>query len=866
MKKIVIIVMSAWFMLLVSNLLISDDIDAQVENKSETIDGMLLSDNMLEQEDGSWLLSEKEATLQVDWQSSQDKLSIILPKEGPYLFAPDNFSVAARQIEDDRVLHEVSWGAHDEEQAEFPFAVELLFLNEQENIPYIHHLNMKKSSESEGSMSLLHAHDDMQALDVTDDMKTDNMQTLSGLDDRFLMLEGRGFGHRTGQSQWGTQGLAHLGVKYPQILQHYYPGTQLETRYNDPDRDVTVRLNNGNTREYWRIRMDEEAKVYNSSGNPIATIRADVLYHVEASNNRISIQRVNDSEGEGNLINNAKLVTLDTTVDNISWLEISNSGNSREYFGDIQFQADEDRVRATNIVNMRRYLEGVVPYETPASFHIEALRTQAVTARTFVATRDFNVRDTTSDQVYGGVYYLSQYLPKVRQVVAETNGRVLTFNGNLAGTFYYSSNGGYMENNSDVWGSGGTPLPYLTARKDEYTLNGKKYVPEEYASIVGNGYGPHANYRWERSIPASAIEAVYGDDIGRLLGLEVVSRTAGQGADQLRINGAKGSVTTTGTSFRMAVGANVILSTYIFPQEMKVPVETERIQGSDRYETAVQVSQEGWPSANTVILVRGNDYADALTGVPLAHQLNAPVLLTERDRLNTRTRAEMIRLQAQEVYILGGESAISEQVSAELAALNVQVIRIAGEDRYETAEKVAQLHSSGGSDTAMVVSGENFPDGISAASYAARKGYPVLLSREQSVPDATNRAIADLGVEKTFVIGGTSTLSTSVAQSLPNAERIAGSNRYSTNVAVMERFESDTPEQVMVATGREYADALTGAALAAKQGKGILLIDKRLTQPTRQWIQNRYMQQFVILGGTGAVSQQTEQDLINAYR
>src|SRR5699024_6856343 len=81
----------------------------------------------------------------------------------------------------------------------------------------------------------------------------------------------------------------------------------------------------------------------------------------------------------------------------------------------------------------------------------------------------------------------------------------------------------------------------------------------------------------------------------------------------------------------------------------------DRINGDSRYDTAVEISQAGWESADTVVLTRGDEYADALTGVPLAKQLDAPILLTRTHRLVESTLAEIERLGAKEVVILGGK-------------------------------------------------------------------------------------------------------------------------------------------------------------------------------------------------------------------
>lgn len=92
----------------------------------------------------------------------------------------------------------------------------------------------------------------------------------------------------------------------------------------------------------------------------------------------------------------------------------------------------------------------------------------------------------------------------------------------------------------------------------------------------------------------------------------------------------------------------------------------DRVSGPDRFNTAIQVSKEGWETSNTVIIARSDDYADALAATPLAYQLDAPILLTSTTSLNADTKAEIKRLKAKKVIILGGTGAISDKVQKEI--------------------------------------------------------------------------------------------------------------------------------------------------------------------------------------------------------
>src|SRR5699024_9513473 len=94
--------------------------------------------------------------------------------------------------------------------------------------------------------------------------------------------------------------------------------------------------------------------------------------------------------------------------------------------------------------------------------------------------------------------------------------------------------------------------------------------------------------------------------------------------------------------------------------------KTNRIKGDLRYDTAVETSQAGWADADTVVLARGDEYADALAGVPLAYKLDAPILLTPTKELWDATADEIDRLGADNVVILGGKGAVSTNVEKAL--------------------------------------------------------------------------------------------------------------------------------------------------------------------------------------------------------
>ncbi|MFP3440783.1 cell wall-binding repeat-containing protein, partial [Pantoea sp. SIMBA_133] len=98
----------------------------------------------------------------------------------------------------------------------------------------------------------------------------------------------------------------------------------------------------------------------------------------------------------------------------------------------------------------------------------------------------------------------------------------------------------------------------------------------------------------------------------------------------------------------------------------------ERLSGKDRYKTAVAISQKGWNHADTVVLARGGEFPDALAGTPLAYQHDAPMLLTEDNKLTDSTKKELERLEPNKVIILGSSGAITDKVSNEIKAMGIE--------------------------------------------------------------------------------------------------------------------------------------------------------------------------------------------------
>lgn len=284
--------------------------------------------------------------------------------------------------------------------------------------------------------------------------------------------------------------------------------------------------------------------------------------------------------------------------------------------------------------------------------------------------------------------------------------------------------------------------------------------------------------------------------------------------------------------------------------KMVKPELPERIYGETRYETAVEISKQSFDKAETVVLSRGDDYPDALAGGPLAYKENAPILLTPTDDLHEATKNEIKRLEAKNVIILGGENAVSTNVKEDLEGMGMNVERLGGETRYETAAAIAE-RLGGNPEKAIVAYGMNFPDALAVAPYAARNGYPIMLTDTNELPEATEAAVT--GIDETIVVGGERVVNESVLNQLPKSKRIAGEDRFETAAMLIEELNLPS-ERAFLATGMDFADALTGSVLAAKTQSPMLLVKKdSVPKATEEVMKKHTIEEVTILGGPNVV-------------
>ena len=287
---------------------------------------------------------------------------------------------------------------------------------------------------------------------------------------------------------------------------------------------------------------------------------------------------------------------------------------------------------------------------------------------------------------------------------------------------------------------------------------------------------------------------------------------------------------------------------------------SERIAGTDRYLTAVEISKQVRPGqVGTVFVASGEDFPDAMVGGAIAGAYRYPVLLTGRSSVPAHVLAEIKRLAPVHIILLGGPKAISSQVEAELGEVGV-VTRLQGANRYATAVMVSRWGLEPGIRVAYLASGEGFPDALAGGVAAARADGPVLLTDPARLSAETAEHLAEFKPNRIVILGGPNAVSehvaTEVAKYAP-VSRLAGADRFGTSAAI----SADTftkASTVVIASGTTFPDALSGTPLAAKLRAPVLLVNSDSVPASICTEIRRLAPTKVIgLGGASAVSDAT---------
>jgi stage II sporulation protein D len=260
-----------------------------------------------------------------------------------------------------------------------------------------------------------------------------------------FVIKGRGWGHGVGLSQYGAYGLARQGAGYERILTHYYRGTTIGPA---PVTRVRVLLAEG--RKSLTISSPSQFRVRDGAGK--LHILAPGSYTFGAG---LSIKAKGSAKAE-------RLPSPLLFMPGAFPLVLD-----RPYRGELQVVSNGGKLQVINVVGLEAYLYGVVPSEVPTHWPAEALKAQAVVARSYALSSRktgaaFDLYSDTRSQVYLGVQEEEQ---PTNDAVDATAGKVLLYRGQVARTYYHSTSGGRTAAIGDAW-PGSAPVPYLVSVPD----------------------------------------------------------------------------------------------------------------------------------------------------------------------------------------------------------------------------------------------------------------------------------------------------------------------------------------------------------------------------------------------------------------
>jgi len=309
-----------------------------------------------------------------------------------------------------------------------------------------------------------------------------------------------------------------------------------------------------------------------------------------------------------------------------------------------------------------------------------------------------------------------------------------------------------------------------------------------------------------------------------------------------------------------------------------------RVYGYTAVNTAVEISRQGWlAGSSTVILATAINFPDALAAATLAHQFDAPILLTNNSKeLDSDAQDEIERLNPTKVIIVGGSAVISGEIEDTLKQEYSDVTRLAGWDQYETAAKIADYYYSVNPDApkkVVIANGDNFPDALSISSWAAYNRIPILLTKSKQLPESTFNSLQENAIEDAILVGGFAVINEDVANSItstvsknwdPNDQnrsiaRYWGMDQYETSIAIAKGLRADI-NSIMIATGENFPDALAGSALAARTGSPIILVDKDFSKAsvTNFLADNSgQIRKTYLLGGSAVISDSSFAYMLN---
>lgn len=285
---------------------------------------------------------------------------------------------------------------------------------------------------------------------------------------------------------------------------------------------------------------------------------------------------------------------------------------------------------------------------------------------------------------------------------------------------------------------------------------------------------------------------------------------------------------------------------------------TSYYYGESRYQTALDVSRNHYEKAENVIIANGEIFADSLVAASLSDLKDAPILLTTGDSISKDVLYELERLDAKNIFILGGTSSVSASAENQLSEYKVK--RLYGQSRYETASEVANyVLSETKSKDAIIVDGTGFADALSAGVASFKKDAPILYaSKTDGINELTEKTLKDAKIENIHIIGGKDSVSVETEKEanaiVENVYRTFGDSRYETSLQVAKNF-NDNANKIILVSGEVFPDALVSSGILQEEDANIILTDQANSKKSvNEFVRQSSIKSIKVIGGSSSVS------------
>lgn len=268
---------------------------------------------------------------------------------------------------------------------------------------------------------------------------------------------------------------------------------------------------------------------------------------------------------------------------------------------------------------------------------------------------------------------------------------------------------------------------------------------------------------------------------------------------------------------------NLIL--YNYNEEINQPGKEQEL-----YHLAVRTSKYNFEESKELVLVSDKNFPDAIGGNILASHLEVPLLVTKTDEIPELVLEEIERLEAEKIYLLGGEDVLGKELVEKLEDLDLEIERLDAPDRYVTAGEVAKRLDED-LDHVFLVSGQNHADALIAAPVAIDRGDALLMTNPQELSQGTRESLEELEIQKVTIIGALKAVSQEVEDELIEmgleVERVSGKDRYETSLGVAQEFyDNEKVAESALARGSDYFNSWQASQRAAGQSSPLLLVEE----------------------------------------